>query len=349
MLCQPAIVPVVFVHGLLSGIRTRKLETPAWIDSALEEANIEPALLDQAGACVTAEQYAKLIRVLIDRRNDEWYGLLSRPLRRGCFTLMARSMLSAPSLEAALQQAADIFTLLQDDIILSCVREGSLTGLRLDFRNAAAAERMFLHEYLLRQFWQLMAWLRAEPLTALRVDFSFDQPPHVGMYPYIFPGPQQFNQSATAVWFDSDVMAGPLRRDEQALRLVLSDAAINLVVPRPAEHATTANVRTLLQNANPAWPDLERMADLIHISTSTLQRRLAAEGTSYQALKDQLRHDIAIRRLSTSDIAIATLAAELGFADSAAFQRAFKSWTGVSAGSYRSRLFRPEKNGEPHA
>jgi AraC-like DNA-binding protein len=348
MLCQPVIVSVVLVQGLLSGIRARKLETPAWIDSALEEANIAPALLNQVGTCVTAEQYATLIRVLIDRRNDEWYGLLSRPLRRGSFTLMARSTLNAPSLEAALQQAADTFTLLQDDIILSCVREGSLIGLRLDFRSSFQSQQMFLHEYLLRQFWQLLAWLHAEPLTARRADFSFEQPAHVGTYPYIFPCPHQFNQPRTALWFDSDMMAGPVRRDEQALRLALPDAVINLIVPRPGDHATSAKVRTLLQQASPAWPDLETMADLIHISTSTLQRRLAAEGTSYQALKDQLRHDIAIRRLSTSDVPIATLAAELGFADSAAFQRAFKSWTGVSAGSYRSRLFRPEKEGEQH-
>ena len=71
------------------------------------------------------------------------------------------------------------------------------------------------------------------------------------------------------------------------------------------------------------------------MAASTLQRRLAADGTSFQALKDELRRDLAIVRLNTSTVPLATLADELGFADSAAFQRAFKGWTGSAPGAYR--------------
>jgi AraC-like DNA-binding protein len=71
------------------------------------------------------------------------------------------------------------------------------------------------------------------------------------------------------------------------------------------------------------------------MSTSTLQRRLASEGSSFQSLKDELRRDTAIVRLHTSTVPLATLADELGFADSAAFQRAFKGWTGSAPGAYR--------------
>lgn len=66
-----------------------------------------------------------------------------------------------------------------------------------------------------------------------------------------------------------------------------------------------------------------------------LQKHLAAEGTSFQALKDALRRDLAIVRLHTSTAPLASLADELGFADSATFQRAFKNWTGSAPGAYR--------------
>lgn len=66
------------------------------------------------------------------------------------------------------------------------------------------------------------------------------------------------------------------------------------------------------------------------MSGSTLQRRLAAEGTSFQALKDELRRDMAIVRLATGTLPVTDLALELGFRDSAVFQRAFKSWTGCT-------------------
>ena len=68
---------------------------------------------------------------------------------------------------------------------------------------------------------------------------------------------------------------------------------------------------------------------------ATLQRRLANEGTSFQSLKDALRHDVAIVRLNTSAVPLATVAYELGFADSSPFQRVFKGWTGSAPGAYR--------------
>ena len=65
------------------------------------------------------------------------------------------------------------------------------------------------------------------------------------------------------------------------------------------------------------------MADALHMAASTLQRRLAADGTSSQAHKDALRRDLAIVRLNTSNVPLTALAFDLGFSDSAAFQRAF--------------------------
>ena len=70
---------------------------------------------------------------------------------------------------------------------------------------------------------------------------------------------------------------------------------------------------------------------------STLQRQLAEEGTTFQAVKDDLRRDIAIQRLSGSVVPLSTLATELGFSDSATFQRAFKVWTGSPPGAYRPK------------
>jgi AraC-like DNA-binding protein len=87
----------------------------------------------------------------------------------------------------------------------------------------------------------------------------------------------------------------------------------------------------------PQWPTLEQVADKLHTSASSLQRHLAAEHTSLQWLKDDLRRDLAISRLSSSSVSLVQLASELGFSDSPSFQRAFKKWTGQPCGAYRRR------------
>ena len=233
-----------------------------------------------------------------------------------------------------MRRVARTFRLLQDDVVLEPLREGTLAGLGLRFGEPVRVHPTFLHELLLRVFWRLLAWLGGGQLPAARFDFAFDMPPHAGSYAKVFPAPLQFGQHVSAFWFDAARLHDVVRRDEAALRAFLADAQANVIVPRRIA-AVSARVRDHLQRTLPAWPDLAATADALHVSTATLQRRLAAEGTSFQSLKDELRRDMAIVRLNASSVPLAALADELGFADSAAFQRAFKGWTGTAPGTYR--------------
>ena len=329
----PVTIPIAFVHGMLSGVQAREQSC----DTFLADAGIAPELLQQVSARVTADQYVALFRSLIDRLDDEAMAFLSRPLKRGSYALIARSAIGAASLEVALRRIAHTFRLLQDDVLLEPVREGALAGLALRFSDPAAAQPDFhhLHELLLRVFWRLLAWLAGGRLPAARFDFAFATPSYAGSYGKIFPAPLQFEQRQSAFWFDATLLQRPVRRDETALRAFLTDAQENVIVPRLGDDVVSARVRSHLQHAQPAWPDLAATASALHMSASTLQRRLATDGTSFQSLKDELRRDLAIVRLNTSAVPLAALADELGFADSAAFQRAFKSWTGSAPGAYR--------------
>ena len=85
-------------------------------------------------------------------------------------------------------------------------------------------------------------------------------------------------------------------------------------------------------------PTSALIARRLQCSPRTLHRRLLEEGSSFQAIKDALRRDLAIDRLAKSRQGLAQLATELGFADTAAFYRAFVRWTGVAPAHYRRRL-----------
>ena len=331
MLHPPVTIAIAFVHGMLSGVQARGQPC----DSFLADAGIAPELLGQAGARVTADQYVALFRLLTDRLDDDCLGFLSRPLRRGSFALIARSALGAPNLEIASRRIARTFRLLQDDVALEPLRCGGLAGLALRFTNSTTQRPNFLHELLLRVFWRLLAWLALEHLPAARFDFAFEIPHYAENYRMVFPALLNFGQPRSAFWFDAARLGDPVRRDEAALRAFLIDAQANIIMPRRSDDLVSARVRSHLQQTQPAWPDLTATADVMHMAPSTLQRHLASERTSFQVLKDELRRDIAVVRLNVSEVPLARLADELGFADSAAFQRAFKAWTGSAPGAYR--------------
>lgn len=328
----PVTVPIAFVQGMLSGVRARGLAH----DLFLADAGIDAGLLAQAGARVTAEQYVALFQSLTDRLDDDLLGLLSRPMRRGSFALIVRSAAAEDTLGLAIRRAGRTFGLLQSDASLQQVQAGPLVSLGLRFDDPAAARLVFLHELLLRSFWRLLAWLAGGRLPAERFDFAFAAPAYAGSYGKIFPAPLRFEQPQSAFWIDARHLQQPVRQDKAAVRAFLADARANVIVPRRMG-LVSERVRWHLQQALPVWPDLGSTAAALHMAASTLQRRLAADGTSFQALKDALRRDLAIVRLNTSTTPLSALADELGFADSAAFQRAFKHWTGSAPGAYRRR------------
>ena len=328
---EPATISIAFVHGMLGGVRGRGEACEIY----LEDAGIAPELLDRPTARVTADQYVALFRSLTDRRDDDLLGFVSRPLRRGSIALIFRAAIGAATLETAMRRVAHTFGLLQDDVALEPVREGGLAGWGLRFNDPELARPTFLHEILLRVFWRFLAWLAGGRLPAARFDFAFETPPYAGSYGPVFPAPLNFGFPQSSLWFDAQLLQCPVRRDEAALRVFLADAQANIIMPRRVADVVSTRVRSHLRSTQPAWPGLAACADAMHMSTATLQRRLAVEGTSFQVLKDELRRDLAIVRLNTSTVSLGKLADELGFADSAAFQRAFKNWTGSAPGPYR--------------
>ncbi|MBB5411468.1 MULTISPECIES: helix-turn-helix domain-containing protein [unclassified Paraburkholderia] len=60
-----------------------------------------------------------------------------------------------------------------------------------------------------------------------------------------------------------------------------------------------------------------------------------AECPVFQLVKDGLRRDIAVHRLTNSNTSVAVPAFDLGFSDATGFCRAFKHWTGSSPFDYR--------------
>jgi AraC-like DNA-binding protein len=326
----PLTVSALLVRGMLAAIQAKGIP----FESVLLEVGLSPDIVSSDGSRITLDQYGRLLLTLMRRLDDEMLGFLSRPLKRGTFALLVRSALGAATLEVAIRHVAHTFWLLNDDVALRLVVEGPLAGAQLEFTRPAPAGQPFVHQTLLRVFWRLFAWLAGWRLPLVRFDFAFPRPSHAEAYAAVFPAPWQFEAERSAMWFARSHLCMPVVRDDAAARAFIAGAPANIIVPT-RDAGLVGAVRMHLRRTQPRWPDLEETARALNVSASTLQRHLAAEHTSFQGVRDELRRDLAIHRLTTSRVSLAKLAAELGFADGASFQRAFKRWTGCAPGVYR--------------
>jgi AraC-like DNA-binding protein len=79
------------------------------------------------------------------------------------------------------------------------------------------------------------------------------------------------------------------------------------------------------------------MAEQLHMSRRTLQRKLAEADLTFQKLVDDTRRDLAMRHLEDPTHSITDVTFLLGFSQQSAFTRAFKRWTGMSPSEYRAQ------------
>jgi len=103
--------------------------------------------------------------------------------------------------------------------------------------------------------------------------------------------------------------------------------------PQGAELAE--RIRSMLRKAELGMADSSsEAAHRLATSERSLARRLAAGGTSYRAIRDEIRREVALERVQAG-VPIAEIAYALGFADVPSFHRAFRRWTGQAPGSFK--------------
>jgi hypothetical protein len=76
----------------------------------------------------------------------------------------------------------------------------------------------------------------------------------------------------------------------------------------------------------------DEVARLLSMHHRTLNRRLKAEGTTFQQLLDEVRFEAACQLLDTARMPITEIAVSLSYAETSAFSRAFRRWSGGDAG-----------------
>jgi AraC-like DNA-binding protein len=84
-------------------------------------------------------------------------------------------------------------------------------------------------------------------------------------------------------------------------------------------------------------PTIEDIGDALHISSRTLQRRLQEEGSSFQRVLEEARHQLARHYLNNSALELNEAAYLLGYEDGNSFVRAFRTWEGVPPARWREQ------------
>jgi len=173
------------------------------------------------------------------------------------------------------------------------------------------------------QYAPLSVHLPHEPLTPAAHYLEF-----FGCRPY-------FAQSVAGFTLRTADLGRPLQQDQPAHQAVVQYLA-GITAPDPG---MTQSVRTMVRQLLPTGAaSLELVAAQFDLHSRTLHRRLAAENTTFGTLVDSVRREAAERYLRDTDISLAHLTRELGYAEQSVLSRSCQRWFGCGPSAYRRAI-----------
>lgn len=307
---------------------------------ALRSAQIAPSLLRQVDARVTAEQMETFTALAMRELDDEALGWFSRPLPFGSNGMLCRASLPSANLRVALVRWCRHYGLLTQDIRLELTIDGRTACLTVHEQADLGDQREFCLVSTLRNIHGFACWLIDSRIPLTRATFPYPPPRHDTAYRLMFRGPVIFEADKAGFCFDAQYLTLPVRRDDRDLRQMLQRPLPLIVLQYRRDRLLSQRIRDLLRAHSMEHSTADELAARLHLSTRSLFRHLAEEGSSLQQLKDEVRRDIAIQQLVGTRRSLKQVATAAGFRSEASFIRAFRQWTGRSPGEFRASMTR---------
>ena len=123
---------MAFVNAILVAYQYRGIDP----SSLLEKSQIEPNLLNQSNARITAMQMEAVSGLAMRELDDEALGWFNRRLPWGSYGMLVRASLSAPTLGVAMQRWCRHHGLLTDSIAITLTQSDGLASLQIEERSA---------------------------------------------------------------------------------------------------------------------------------------------------------------------------------------------------------------------
>jgi AraC-like DNA-binding protein len=156
--------------------------------------------------------------------------------------------------------------------------------------------------------------------------------------------PIEYSGPTDELVFSTETLGVPLITEDLRLLDVLRP-----ICDEAARQRETApgSIRALVENEAQKLLPYGRaqrhiVARKLAMSTRTLARRLASQGTTFEEVVDELRRTLALQYVKTPGISLSQVAWLLGYEGATSFNHAFKRWTGRSPSAARAERLLPE-------
>lgn len=331
-----AVEPMVSVQVARALVnRLRELDLP--LGKLLASVDIQSSRLEDVNDHIPLRSYVALFEAAAESSKNPLVGL-SLSATAGPETLGALGFLflSSDTLGQGLDNLCRYVSAVQDATDNAIEFDGEFAAITYQITDDRIAPRRQDAEYSLGVIIRLIRAYAGGRCDPVEVHLEHGPRGSQRHYEHAFSCPVYFRQTRNAVILKSgdleirsvalsdalaEILEGQLRDRLQ------SKSEMHSFADRVAGALTPTSIQQKVSSS--------RLAQEMHISQSTLYRRLSSEKKSFQRLLDDRREALAKRLLANSRMSIAEVASTLGYAENASFTRAFRRWTNTSPRQFR--------------
>jgi AraC-like DNA-binding protein len=323
-------------HFRVSGGLFSKLEELGVPPSAvLRRAGLPLAYADQPRVLVSTEEFFAFWRAIGEVSTNPAIGLLlGTETKTERFQAMGLAALSTENFGAAVNQMARYKRLTCPEEILQQV-EDEEWGLQFRWLLAEKSEPHVLIECCFAWVLSIGRHGTRTCISPLRVEFTQSRAylkaieRHFGCA-VVCPAPHN------AIVFRASYAQRPFVTRNAELLAMLAPQYEAELKEQTADEDFAERVRgAIQQKLTGRRPTIDDIADALHISSRTLQRRLQDAGSSFQRVLEEARRRLARYYLNNSVLELSEAAYLLGYEDANSFVRAFRTWEGVPPARWR--------------
>ena len=342
---------------------TSRTSSSAWVRGVVEmfaaegldvaalfrDARLDIALLDDPAGRYSIDDVSRLWELAVARSGKVTLGLSKElAVAYGKLGVVGHAMMACPTLLAALERLVRYMNVVSNAATFALTREAEGYWFELGHLGGERPVPRQRVEFGMLTVLSFCSWITGRDFHAEAVEFVYPEPADASPHLQTFCCPVRFGRPANRALLREAELALPLSARDPAMA-ALHERLVEEELERLEGTSTSRRVRRFLaEGLARAEPRREQVAAALKLSDRTLQRRLQAEGTSFQQLLDDTRRELAQLYLRKPLHSLSHVAEQLGFEDPSNFFRACKRWFGESPGRYRARFNAPEDKA-PHS
>ncbi len=193
-------------------------------------------------------------------------------------------------------------------------------------------------EFHLAAVLKLLREIAGRPVVPARATFAHHRSAAIRDVERFFACPVEFGAPSDQLHFSRETLETPVLAADSRLLDILKPYVERMASLRGGRSAPLrVAVENLIQKQLPhGQARIDVIANALGVSTRTLTRRMAEEGTTFSEILDGLRRALSLQYLAEPTLSIDQIGSLLGYGDAGSFGAAFRRWTGASPSQVRS-------------